>query len=104
MNLYICDFRDRGSVHVLSLKGQGELFYSFGKHLSYSTCISGGLVYVSTWSDHRVYVFSKEGKLVTSFGGIGSKEGQFLCPSRLVFDDDGFLYVCDCGNSRLQLF
>ena len=108
MNLFICDYNNRG-VHVLSLKGQGELLYSFGKkqlHCPYSICISGGLVYVSTWSsiNSKVFVFSKEGKLVTSFGGFGSKEGQFICPSGLVFNDDGFLYVGDHGNNRLQLF
>ena len=108
MNLYICDFCDPGGVHVLSLKGQGELLYSFGKEQlrhPYSICISGGLVYVSTWKGSQIYVFSKEGKLVTSFGGFGNMEGQFMCPSGLVFDVDGFFYVGDCSsNNRLQLF
>ena len=107
MNLYICDFCDPGGVHVLSLKGQGELLYSFGKEQlrnPHSICISGGLVCVSTWSDDKICVFSKEGKLVTSFGGIGYKEGQFICPSGLVFDVDGFFYVGDSYNNRLQLF
>ena len=109
MNLYICDARN--SVHVLSSKGQGELLYSFGKeqlHSPYSICISGGLVYVNTCTwlfiNTKVFVFSKEGKLVTSFGGFGSKEGQFMFPRGLVFDVDGFLYVGDYGNDRLQLF
>ena len=105
MNVYICD----NSVHVLSLKGQSELLYSFGKeqlHLPNSVYISEGLVYVGTWSleDSRVFVFSKEGKLVTSIGEFGNKEGQFLNPSGLVFDVDEFLYVSDYGNNRLQLF
>ena len=108
MNLYICDARN-GCVHVLSLKGQGELLYSFGKEqllTPYSICISRGLVCVSTWSaaDRQVFVFSKEGKLVISFGGFGLEENQFICPSGLVFDIDGFLYVGDNGNNRLQLF
>ena len=103
MNVYICDYNN-GGVHVLSLKGLGELLYSFGKeqlHHPYSICVSGGLVYVSTC---QIYVFSKEGKLVTSFGGAGYKEGQFICPSGLAFDVDGFLYVGDYSNDRLQLF
>ena len=109
-NVYICDYSN-GGVHVLSLKGQDELLYSFGKEqlrCPYSICISGGLVDVSTWSwslaDNKIFVFSKEGKLVTSFGGTGRKEGQFLNPSGLVFDVDGFFYVGDCGNNLLQLF
>ena len=106
MNLFICDYNN-GGVHVLSLKGQGELLYSFGKEQLQCPrfiCISGGLVYVSTWKYHQVFVFSKEGKLMTSVRGFGRKEGQFGYPSGLVFDVDGFFYVCDCSNNRLQLF
>ena len=106
MNVHICDFFN-GGIHVLSLKGQGKLLYSFGKEQlrhPYSICISGGLVYVSTWFPHKVFVFSKEGKLVTSFGEFGDKEGQFMNPSGLVFDVDEFLYVSDYGNNQLQLF
>ena len=106
MNWFICDYNN-GGVHVLSLKGQGELLYSFGKEQlcnPHSICVSGGLVYISVWKGHQVFVFSKEGKLVTSFGGFGGKEGQFMLPSGLVFDVDGFLYVGDYIKNRLQLF
>ena len=99
MNLYICDFNS--SVHVLSLKGQGELLNSFGKkyvQLPYSVSISGQLVYVGTWTN-KIFVFSKQGKFVTSFGSCGSKEGQFNLPSGSVFDADGFMYVCDRNNN-----
>ena len=107
MNLFICDYRG-GAVHVLSLKGQGELLCSFGeeqlRHPN-SICISGGLVHVSTWSANTISMFSKEGKLVASFGSNGSsQQGQFRLPSGLLCDADGFLYVCDRNNDRLQLF
>ena len=107
-NLYICDYRG-GCVHVLSLKGQVELLYSFGKGQlthprSIYIMISDGLVYVSDWSKNAVFVFTKEGKFVTSFGSIGSTEGQFAGPCGLVVDSDGILYVCDILNNRVQLF
>ena len=107
-NLYICDCRG-GCVHVLSLKDQVKLLHSFGRdQLSQpcSVCASDGLVYVSDWDKHAVFVFTKEGKFVTSFGGKGSAEGQFQLPSGLVVDSDGLLYICDCQtvNSRVQLF
>ena len=85
MNLYICDYNN-GDVHVLSPKGQEHL-YTFGKqqlqlphsiHISYS----GGLVYVSSW---KTNVFTKEGKLVASFGHFG-----LPCGLVLNFDTDGF--------------
>ena len=105
MNLYICDFSN-GGVHVLSLKGQGELLYSFGKEQFYlprSICISGGLLYISVWSGiNTIFVFSKEGMFVASFGSFGLNN-QGL-PSGLVIDADGFLYVCDVNNNQLLLF
>ena len=112
MNLYICNYGS-GCVHVLSLKGQGELLYSFRQEQlqnPYSICVSGGLLYVTDWKvDYQcirkiIFVFSKEGKFVTSFANYGPKEGQCHLPSGLVVDGDGFLYVCDHLNHRLQLF
>jgi DNA-binding beta-propeller fold protein YncE len=106
MNLYICDY-DNNCIHVVSQKNEGELLYSFGQEqlkLPHSICTSGGLVYISTWSDHKIFVFTKEGILVASFGSQGKKEGQFSYPSGLVVDADGYLYVCDIWNHRLQLF
>ena len=103
MNLYICDYRNN-SVHVLSLKGQGELLNSFQLDCPFSIHVSGGLVYFSSWAIHNIFVFTKQGKLVASFGHQGWKEGQFALPCGLVVDTNGYLYVCDRGNSRLQLF
>ena len=105
MNLYICDYNN-GGIHVVSQKNQGELLYSFGQQQlkrPHSIYISGGLVYVSTWSSNKIFVFTKEGTLVTSIGSAGCGEGQFQLPSGLVFDADGYLYVCDYFNHRLQL-
>ena len=110
MNLYICNYND-GCVHVLSLKGQGELLYSFGHEQlqrPHSVCVSSGLVYVTDWkADAKrktIFVFSKEGKFVKTFASHGFKEGQCHLPSGLVVDSDGVLYVCDYINNRLQLF
>jgi sugar lactone lactonase YvrE len=108
MNLYICDFGSDRCIHVVSLKDQGELLYSFGQEQlghahPHSICTSGGLVYISTWPG-KVFVFTKEGTLVASFGSTGPGEGQLNLPSGLVVDADGYLCVCDNISHRLQLF
>jgi sugar lactone lactonase YvrE len=106
MNVYICDYCN-GGIHVISVKNQGELLYSFGQEQlgsPHSICTSEGLVYVSTWSDHKISVFTKEGTLVASFGSKGHDEGQFRLPSGLVVDTDGYLHVCDNIKCQLQLF
>ena len=110
--LYICNYYG-GCVQVLSLKGQGELLYSFGQERLRepdSISVSGGLVFVTatdlTLNEpcKTVLIFSKEGKIMKTFSNFGSKEGDFCRPSGLVVDEDGVLYVCDYINNRLKLF
>ncbi len=65
-------------------------------------CVSGQYVYTS---DHNnVVIFTTEGEYVTSFGEEGDKEGEFKYPVGLCVDKDGFLYVCDTFNDRIQIF
>ena len=49
-------------------------------------------------------MFTKQGKLVASFGHEGLEEGQFGLLCGLVVDTNGYLYVCDLSNNQLQLF
>ena len=34
----------------------------------------------------------------------GNKEGEFDSPFGICVDCDGFVYVCDYGNNRVQVF
>ena len=65
-------------------------------------CVAGQFVYVADW--HCVCVFTTEGQYVTSFGQVGSGEGAFKGPTGVCVDEDGFLYVCDRYNNRVQVF
>ena len=49
-------------------------------------------------------MFTSQGNFVTSFGVSGKSEGQFKNPYGITVDVDGFVYVCDYGNSRIQVF
>ena len=65
-------------------------------------------VYV-TDCDHSVSVFymhnqSGEFRILANFGGRGQEIGQFQHPTGIVIDEDGFIYVCDRDNSRIQVF
>ncbi len=49
-------------------------------------------------------MFTTEGEYVTSFGQLGREEGDFIYPLGVCVDVDGFVYVCDHDNSRVQKF
>uniref|UniRef100_A0A1X7URB4 SMP-30/Gluconolactonase/LRE-like region domain-containing protein n=1 Tax=Amphimedon queenslandica TaxID=400682 RepID=A0A1X7URB4_AMPQE len=63
-----------------------------------------GLVYVSEGGNNLISVFTSDGVFISKFGCKGSNIDQFNDPIGLAFDKDGFLYVCDCINSRLVVY
>ena len=55
-----------------------------------------------TSTNHHVQQFTADGRYVRGIGGEGSEPGQFKLPHGLAFDGEGFLYVADARNSRIQ--
>ena len=71
---------------------------------SAATIDTNNLVYVSEWFNHRVSVFTSEGRFVVSFGREGQGPGEFNYLCGLAVDDSGVVYVCDTDNNRVVLF
>src|SRR6202162_967495 len=64
-----------------------------------------GDIYVTDgYRNARVHRFTRDGRLVTSWGMPGKAEGEFLQPHSSAFDDEGKLYVADRANKRIQIF
>jgi DNA-binding beta-propeller fold protein YncE len=64
-----------------------------------------GDIYVTDgYRNARVHRFTKDGRLVKSWGAPGHGEGQFHLPHSIAYDDDGKLYVADRANKRIQIF
>ena len=80
-------------------RGNGELDYS--SSISIDT---DNVVYVTEQNNHRVSVFTSEGKFLTSFGTTGSGSGQFNYPRGTSVDKNGVVYVADHSNNRIQIF
>ena len=78
--------------------GSGELSYPFGIHVDHD------YVYVVERENDRVSVFYTSGEFITSFGRRGYGEGELSNPLGITIDQDGFLYVCDSYNNRIQVF
>ena len=52
----------------------------------------------------RIRKFSKDGKLLKTWGTPGTRSGQLSCPHALAFDSRGRLFVADRRNHRLSIF
>jgi len=64
-----------------------------------------GDIYVTDgYRNARVHRFTRDGRLVKSWGTPGQAAGQFHLPHSIAFDDDGKLYVADRSNKRIQIF
>ena len=59
---------------------------------------------MTNWGKQNVEVYTTMGVHVTSFGQYGKNRGEFRHPYGVHVDKDGFLYICDCNNNRLQVF
>jgi len=47
--------------------------------------------------------FTSEGQFVARFGEAGQGKGQFHGPSSVAADSEGYIYVADWGNERVQV-
>ena len=106
-NMYVADW-DNGRVQVLDTSGQ--FIRAFGQEGVGKLRMPSGLhivdkyVYVSDFSGHCIVVYETSGQFVTSFGRYGQNEGEFHRPYCITSCTDGFIYVCDWGNKRIQVF
>src|SRR5271165_1005979 len=64
-----------------------------------------GDIYVTDgYRNARVHRFTRDGRLVTSWGTPGKAPGEFHLPHSIATDPDGKLYVADRANKRIQIF
>ena len=62
-------------------------------------------IIMSDYSNHCVYVFSKEGELIHTFGKQGQGIGEFYSPYGIVLDNTGrIIVVCRKDANCLQFF
>lgn len=62
-----------------------------------------GNVFVASATGHKVNVYSPTGTLLSSFGTLGSADGQFQSPWGIAIVN-GVVYVSDVQTSRIQAF
>jgi ABC-type Fe3+ transport system permease subunit/DNA-binding beta-propeller fold protein YncE len=61
-------------------------------------------IYVADSCNHRIQVFSSDGKFLRTYGKAGTGKGELSYPYDICVDEAGRQYVCEFGNSRIQVF
>ena len=114
---YSIDFDEDGHIYVVDkfnkrvqkLSMNGNFLIEFGAdHLQSpeGVAVGQGCVYVSDCFDHTIAEFTLDGIFKQKFGGESERyeKGHFKYPSDLAMDRNGYLYVCDRSNWRVQVF
>lgn len=81
--------------------GGGGKFPSAGGPFAIGYDMSGHLY---TTDYQQAQVFSTSGAFLNQWGSRGSALGQFYSPSGIAISRDGFVYVVDHGNNRIEVF
>ena len=63
-----------------------------------------GDVIVADKLNHRVQVFTSDGKFIRKFGSEGNLDGQFYFPTAVTVLNSGHILVSDQNNHRIQIF
>ena len=106
-NMYVAEW---GNGRVQVLDNSGQFIQAFGLEVERKLRWPSGLhivdkyVYVSDWSGDCIVVYETSGQFVTSFGKCGQNKGEFQRPCCITSCADGFIYVCDWDNNRVQIF
>ena len=61
-------------------------------------------IYVADSCNHRIQIFSRDGKWLKTYGKAGRGLGELSYPYDVRVDRAGRQYVCEFGNSRIQVF
>jgi sugar lactone lactonase YvrE len=64
----------------------------------------GDLFASDGYGNARIHRFSRDGKLLSSWGSPGTGPGQFNVPHAIVIDKAGRVLVADRENNRIQIF
>jgi DNA-binding beta-propeller fold protein YncE len=106
-NIYAASF---GSKIALKLSPEGDPLHQYADRRFtpgrlYDIVLSrDGGVYISDFTNDRIYRFDGNGRFVGTIGSSGFDDGQFYGPTSLAVDGKGNLFVIDSGNMRIVKF
>ena len=110
--LYVADcdnhriqvFKENSNSLERTIGGQGSGLGKLKRPMGVCMGADGRHIFVTEFDNHRVSVFEKDGRFVRSLGKYGMGKGDLCYPAGITMDCDGYVYVCDQGNNRVQVF
>ena len=89
-------------LNLLNVIGQGS---GDSRLVSpHGVAVTDNVIAVSDYGSHQVKKYSLQGDLLSVIGCRGNKNGQFIYPRGLSFNNNQLLYVVDGFNYRVQVF
>ena len=111
---------DRGDHQVFKFSPEGKLLMTLGRKgvvgdnesrdafngVADLVIAKNGDIFIADGesTNTRVVKYSKDGKFVTWWGGLGTEPGKFDEPHSIAIDSRGLLYIGDRRNKRVQVF
>ena len=111
---------DRGDHQVFKFSPEGKLLMTLGRKgvvgdnesrdafngVADLVIARNGDIFIADGesTNTRIVKYSKDGKFVSWWGGLGKAPGQFDEPHSIAIDERGRLYVGDRRNKRVQVF
>jgi DNA-binding beta-propeller fold protein YncE len=105
MTVYVLDTGD-GAIYRFESTGQlaGQAYSSPGGERLVALCFDKlGTAYLSDAEGDEILVLDSAYTLGVRWGGFGTGPGMFVDPAGLDVDERNRVYVCDSGNSRIQV-
>lgn len=114
-NLYVIDDAAAGGGVIKKMDLTGQVLLQFGfrggngeGYFQSPTAIAvdnrNGDIYVVDSGNNRIQRFNSDGAFMSEFGGMGGGNGQFNNPTGIAVDSQGYVYVSDTNNNRIEEF
>jgi len=101
--IYVLDAYNKKIYSIQKNKDKKKVFSLPSNVSPRSIKAVNGFIYVVI--DNRIDIFDHSGNLINHIGDKrGNGDNELFSPSFLTVDNDGYIYVCDSGNERIQIF
>jgi DNA-binding beta-propeller fold protein YncE len=102
-NIYTAGCRSDG---ITKTDRDGQYLSTLGPDL----CVTGlavgpgGRIFVLDYDLDRLDILDPAGEVVSSIGSSGTGEGEFNRPGGVAISPEGWIYIADTANDRIQVF